>query len=261
MPRAPATFEVSIEEPMRNASFSLDAVGNGTVAEVLAQTLDQCADAIDAMVMEINRAYSTCDTATSTDVEMKQTDDESTCVISGDDYTDEEAKIVVETVTEGDDNAGNIPGSVAEATDVRPAAGATILEPIDPEGVTCEDESVKSERSEDEWEVMRDDDQVADDERLACAASVIEAIFNKSGSNAFRDFRECTIRIERMSEIPSMPEASEMPAVEEEVDETGVEAKDIELVMSQAGCSRAKAVKALKEKGNDLVNSIMSLTT
>ena len=55
-----------------------------------------------------------------------------------------------------------------------------------------------------------------------------------------------------------------MPSVteeaEEEVDESGVEAKDIELVMSQAGCSRAKAVKALKENDGDLVNSIMSLT-
>jgi nascent polypeptide-associated complex subunit alpha len=51
------------------------------------------------------------------------------------------------------------------------------------------------------------------------------------------------------------------PAAEEEaVDETGVEAKDIELVMSQAGCSRAAAVKALKENDGDLVNSIMSLT-
>ena len=47
---------------------------------------------------------------------------------------------------------------------------------------------------------------------------------------------------------------------EEEVDETGVEAKDIDLVMSQAGCTRAKAVKALKENDGDLVNSIMSLT-
>lgn len=47
---------------------------------------------------------------------------------------------------------------------------------------------------------------------------------------------------------------------DEEVDETGVEAKDIELVMSQAGCTRAKAVKALKENDGDLVNSIMSLT-
>jgi nascent polypeptide-associated complex subunit alpha len=68
------------------------------------------------------------------------------------------------------------------------------------------------------------------------------------------------------AEIPlsSADETVEMPAVieeEEELDETGVEAKDIELVMSQAGCSRAKAVKALKENDNDLVNSIMSLTT
>jgi nascent polypeptide-associated complex subunit alpha len=62
-------------------------------------------------------------------------------------------------------------------------------------------------------------------------------------------------------EFPTMPETPEMSSVEEEVDETGVEAKDIELVMSQAGCSRAKAVKALKENDNDLVNSIMSLTT
>eukprot|EP00568_Trieres_chinensis_P000217 CAMPEP_0183307144 /NCGR_PEP_ID=MMETSP0160_2-20130417/16450_1 /TAXON_ID=2839 ORGANISM="Odontella Sinensis, Strain Grunow 1884" /NCGR_SAMPLE_ID=MMETSP0160_2 /ASSEMBLY_ACC=CAM_ASM_000250 /LENGTH=211 /DNA_ID=CAMNT_0025470669 /DNA_START=70 /DNA_END=705 /DNA_ORIENTATION=+ len=55
--------------------------------------------------------------------------------------------------------------------------------------------------------------------------------------------------------------AAAEPAAEEAVDETGVEAKDIELVMSQAGCSRAKAVKALKENDGDLVNSIMSLTT
>jgi nascent polypeptide-associated complex subunit alpha len=48
--------------------------------------------------------------------------------------------------------------------------------------------------------------------------------------------------------------------VEEEVDETGVEAKDIELVISQVGCSRAKAVQALKGNGGDLVNAIMSLT-
>lgn len=49
--------------------------------------------------------------------------------------------------------------------------------------------------------------------------------------------------------------------VEEAIDETGVEPKDIELVMTQAACSRAKAVKALKENDGDLVNSIMSLTT
>ncbi|KAJ1964263.1 GAL4 enhancer protein [Dipsacomyces acuminosporus] len=46
----------------------------------------------------------------------------------------------------------------------------------------------------------------------------------------------------------------------EEVDETGVDSKDIELVMAQANCSRAKAVKALKNNDNDIVNAIMELT-
>ena len=58
-------------------------------------------------------------------------------------------------------------------------------------------------------------------------------------------------------------EAVTMEGVEEEetLDESGIEPKDIELVMSQAACSRAKAVKALKDNDGDLVNSIMSLTT
>jgi len=47
---------------------------------------------------------------------------------------------------------------------------------------------------------------------------------------------------------------------EEEVDETGVEEKDIELVMSQASVSRGKAIKALKNNQNDIVNAIMELT-
>ena len=46
----------------------------------------------------------------------------------------------------------------------------------------------------------------------------------------------------------------------EVVDETGVEAKDIELVVEQAGCSRAKAVKALKANNGDIVNAIMEIT-
>lgn len=42
-----------------------------------------------------------------------------------------------------------------------------------------------------------------------------------------------------------------------QIDETGVEPKDIELVMSQASVSRVKAVKALKNNNNDIVNAIM----
>ncbi|XP_029048761.1 nascent polypeptide associated complex protein alpha subunit isoform X1 [Osmia lignaria lignaria] len=47
---------------------------------------------------------------------------------------------------------------------------------------------------------------------------------------------------------------------EEEVDETGVEEKDIDLVMTQANVSRGKAIKALKNNQNDIVNAIMELT-
>ena len=43
-------------------------------------------------------------------------------------------------------------------------------------------------------------------------------------------------------------------------DEAGVEDKDIELVMSQANVTRTKAVKALKNNANDIVNAIMELT-
>lgn len=46
----------------------------------------------------------------------------------------------------------------------------------------------------------------------------------------------------------------------EEVDEGGLEAKDIDLVMAQANVSRKKAVKALRENDNDIVNSIMALS-
>lgn len=45
-----------------------------------------------------------------------------------------------------------------------------------------------------------------------------------------------------------------------EVDETGLEAKDIELVMTQAAVSRSKAVTALKAADGDIVSAIMELT-
>lgn len=47
---------------------------------------------------------------------------------------------------------------------------------------------------------------------------------------------------------------------DEEVDADGLEDKDIELVMTQANVKRNKAIKALKENDNDIVNSIMALS-
>jgi nascent polypeptide-associated complex subunit alpha len=59
-------------------------------------------------------------------------------------------------------------------------------------------------------------------------------------------------------EVPTLEPVEE----EGEVDETGVDPKDIELVMTQVNCSRAKAVRVLKESGGDLINaSKMKLLT
>lgn len=56
------------------------------------------------------------------------------------------------------------------------------------------------------------------------------------------------------------PKISVIEEDEGEVDEAGVDDKDIQLVMSQANVTRSKAVKALKSNDNDIVNAIMELT-
>ncbi|EJT70384.1 nascent polypeptide-associated complex subunit alpha, variant [Gaeumannomyces tritici R3-111a-1] len=61
-------------------------------------------------------------------------------------------------------------------------------------------------------------------------------------------------------EADAKKEEEEEDDDDEEVDADGIEDKDIELVMTQAGVSRTKAIKALKENDNDIVNSIMALS-
>ncbi|CAA6653989.1 unnamed protein product [Spirodela intermedia] len=66
-----------------------------------------------------------------------------------------------------------------------------------------------------------------------------------------------------LSHVLSKAESSAAAAAaqdEEDVDESGVDPKDIELVMTQAGVSRGKAVKALKAADGDIVTAIMELT-
>uniref|UniRef100_A0A0E0CUC9 NAC-A/B domain-containing protein n=1 Tax=Oryza meridionalis TaxID=40149 RepID=A0A0E0CUC9_9ORYZ len=69
-------------------------------------------------------------------------------------------------------------------------------------------------------------------------------------------------RMQDLSKVMSKPDAAAaVPADEEEdVDETGIEPRDIDLVMTQASVSRAKAVKALKAHDGDIVSAIMELT-
>jgi nascent polypeptide-associated complex subunit alpha len=62
------------------------------------------------------------------------------------------------------------------------------------------------------------------------------------------------------SGTPTTPAAKPEEEGTEAVDENGVEAKDIELVMSQANCSRSAAIRALKKNKGDIVNAIMELT-
>ncbi|KAG6478792.1 hypothetical protein ZIOFF_062236 [Zingiber officinale] len=62
--------------------------------------------------------------------------------------------------------------------------------------------------------------------------------------------------------LPKLDESASAVADEDEedFDDTGVEPRDIELVMTQAGVSKGKAVKALKVHDGDIVAAIMELT-
>lgn len=62
-------------------------------------------------------------------------------------------------------------------------------------------------------------------------------------------------------DVSSAIESAQAEEEDEDVDETGVEARDIDLVMTQAGVSKGKAIKALKAHDGDIVSAIMELTT
>ncbi|KAK9154569.1 hypothetical protein Sjap_002049 [Stephania japonica] len=83
----------------------------------------------------------------------------------------------------------------------------------------------------------------------------IEDLSSQLQSQAAEQFKAPDV-----SHIINKPESLGMAQDDEDVDETGVEPKDIELVMTQAGVSRAKAVKSLKAADGDIVSAIMELT-
>ena len=59
---------------------------------------------------------------------------------------------------------------------------------------------------------------------------------------------------------PAAAPVAEAAEEEGEVSEEGVDPKDIDLVIAQIGCSRSKAITALKNNDSDIVNAIMELT-
>lgn len=89
----------------------------------------------------------------------------------------------------------------------------------------------------------------------------IEDLNAQAAAGAAEQFRMAEA-MSNISEPRTAVKAAE-PEVEdegEEVDESGVEPKDIELVMTQAGVPRSKAVRALKTADGDIVSAIMELT-
>ncbi|KEP50396.1 putative nascent polypeptide-associated complex subunit alpha [Rhizoctonia solani 123E] len=95
--------------------------------------------------------------------------------------------------------------------------------------------------------------------QLAAAAAAAEAREQQETAGLEGKEEAPTTLEEIAGDAP--PAAGKAPAAaddDEEVDESGVDPKDIELVIQQVGCSRAKAVQVLKESGGDLINAIMA---
>lgn len=97
----------------------------------------------------------------------------------------------------------------------------------------------------------------ASDTYIVFGEAKIEDLSSQLQTQAAEQFKAPDV-----SRVDSKGEPSSLEAEEEEdVDETDVEPKDIDLVMTQAGVSRAKAVTALKANRGDIVGAIMELTT
>ena len=99
----------------------------------------------------------------------------------------------------------------------------------------------------------------ASDTCIVLGEAKIEDLSQQAQLAAAEKFRvkgEAVSNIQENTQTPTVQEESE----KEEVDETGVEVNDIEFIMSQAHVSRAKAVRALKNNSDDIVNVIMELT-
>eukprot|EP00245_Coleochaete_scutata_P017745 TRINITY_DN8861_c0_g1_i1.p1 TRINITY_DN8861_c0_g1~~TRINITY_DN8861_c0_g1_i1.p1 ORF type:complete len:211 (-),score=82.75 TRINITY_DN8861_c0_g1_i1:583-1215(-) len=100
----------------------------------------------------------------------------------------------------------------------------------------------------------------ASDTYIIFGEAKIEDLSSQMQAQAAEQFKAPDLgQVESRSSIE--PSASADADDDEDVDETGVEPKDIELVMTQAGVSRAKAVAALKSCDGDIVSAIMELTS
>eukprot|EP00834_Sanchytrium_tribonematis_P007788 NODE_765_length_4070_cov_0.612692.p4 type:complete len:148 gc:universal NODE_765_length_4070_cov_0.612692:3346-2903(-) len=86
-----------------------------------------------------------------------------------------------------------------------------------------------------------------------------EPRFDDIGKSQQAQLAQLLQQTQQMS-MQNPPKIQEDEPEEPPMDASGLDDKDIELVQSQANVSRNKAIKALKEHDNDVVNAIMELT-
>jgi len=99
----------------------------------------------------------------------------------------------------------------------------------------------------------------AGDTHIVFGEAKIEDLSQQAQVQAAEKFKAPEPVHTAISESKSEPAEVE-ESDDEEVDATGVEEKDIELVCQQSNVSRKKAIKALRANDNDIVNAIMELT-
>lgn len=102
----------------------------------------------------------------------------------------------------------------------------------------------------------------ASDTHIIFGEAKIEDASSHLQSQAAEQFKAPVIPVPQPDHRAFAPSASaaEEEVDDEDVDETGVDPKDIELVMTQAGVTRGKAVGALRNQNGDIVSAIMELT-
>ena len=106
-------------------------------------------------------------------------------------------------------------------------------------------------------------------------------VFKSSGNDTYVIFGEAKIddfaaaaQASAAQQFTHAPEVAKVPGSssadasnladevdDSQVDETGLDSKDIDLIIAQVGCSRGKAVNALRAANGDLVEAIMQLSS
>nr|CAG8614047.1 1152_t:CDS:2 [Entrophospora candida] len=173
-------------------------------------------------------------------IKTEEKNNDNTIIQESEENANKDSKIVEEESIKQDDN------------DKKSATTATITTSGDT-GTAKKNATVESGEDSD----LDDDDipELAEEQ-----GAKVEDLNSQAQANAAQQFQnsaETTTAAATSKEIAKVEESIEEDSTA--IDETNVEAKDIELVMQQTNCSRARAVKALKNNKNDIINAIMAL--